>query len=138
MKKIILGTAVAAACLSGCRAIPQEHEKCINEEAGNQLGQKFVQSFADDNPQIFLECLSAQLQQGMNEEKFITSYQKITEQFGEVENFELMGNLENPLYQIQIWKLRFVKNTTVNDLIFRVLLAQNEEGQMKIVSFAFL
>ena len=68
---------------------------------------------------------------------FATSYQQITEKFGNVENCEFLSELENPIYEIQLWKMSFEKDRTVNDMVFRVLMAE-DGGKMQVVSFAFL
>ena len=137
MHKIILGTAVLAVAACGCRAISPESQKTINEANVMVLGSKFAKSFADDDAEEFLECLSPQVRQSINEEKFKTSYSEIIEKFGKVESCEFMGNLENPLYQIQVWKMRFAKENRVNEMLFRILMAETD-GNMQVVSFAFL
>jgi hypothetical protein len=137
MHKIILGTAVLAVTACGCRVIQPESPKNINQANVMVLGSKFAESFANDNAEEFLECLSPQVRQSINEEKFKTSYAEIIDKFGKVESCEFMGNLENPLYQIQIWKMRFEKDNRANEMLFRILMAETD-GNMQVVSFAFL
>lgn len=123
--------------LCGCQALPKEQERSIKQIAFTELGTKFAKSFADDDSKDFMECLSPQVRQSFNEEKFIASYKEITEKFGKVESYELLCEIENPIYEIQIWKMRFVKKEILNDMLFRVLMVESD-GDFQVVSFAFL
>jgi hypothetical protein len=123
--------------LCGCQALPKDQERSIKQIAFTELGTKFAKSFADDDSKDFIECLAPQVRQSFNEEKFIASYKEITEKFGKVESYELLCELENPIYEIQIWKMRFVKKEILNDMLFRVLMVESD-GDFQVVSFAFL
>ena len=123
--------------LCGCQALPKDQERSIKQIAFTELGTKFAKSFADDDSKDFIECLAPQVRQSFNEEKFIASYKEITEKFGKVESYELLCEIENPIYEIQIWKMRFVKKEILNDMLFRVLMVESD-GDFQVVSFAFL
>ena len=137
MKKIIIGAAVISSFLGGCRVIQPEYQPNKDSTAMMVLGSKFAKSFADYNADEFLECLSPEVRESLNKEKFENSYREIVDKFGNVESCELMGNLENPIYQIQLWKMRFAKGNNINDMLFRVLMAETD-GHIQVVSFAFL
>ena len=137
MKKIILGTMGMTMLITGCRVISPKYPVEDDSIAVMELGEKFVGSFAEDDSQQFLLCLSPEAKHSLNEEKFVNSYREITKKFGSVKHYELLGELENPVYQIQLWKIRYEKNQLVNDMLFRVLMAKID-GKMQVVSFAFL
>ena len=123
--------------LCGCQALPKDQERSIKQIAFTELGTKFAKSFADGDSKDFIECLAPQVRQSFNEEKFLASYKEITEKFGKVESYELLCEIENPIYEIQIWKMRFVKKEILNDMLFRVLMVESD-GDFQVVSFAFL
>ena len=137
MKNFILGAALATSVFCGCRVIDESHNYTADQLQARMLGEKFARSFAEADSQTFMDCLSAELRYSMNEEKFATSYQQIIEKFGNVESCEFLSELENPIYEIQLWKMSFEKDRTVNDMVFRVLMAE-DSGKMQVVSFAFL
>ena len=114
--------------LCGCQALPKDQERSIKQIAFTELGTKFAKSFADDDSKDFIECLAPQVRQSFNEEKFIASYKEITEKFGKVESYELLCEIENPIYEIQIWKMRFVKKEILNDMENKKMIIHEQDN----------
>lgn len=137
--KLFYRTVALALLLSliACRSVEEFDQKALIAQENRALGKEFVMSFCDDRQDDFIKCLSLEVRKSFNSAQFEKSYKNITEQYGKIEDYEFLTTLANPLYDIQIWKIKFVKKENVNEMLFRVLITHVDK-KSAVVSFAFL
>lgn len=128
---------------SGCAFVSQSNaaEKLV-QPISDTTGEKLVAAFVCDNGKQFVELLPAELQKKFNTEQFKYFRRQLAAELGEVVSYRYLGYIEHPLFQIEIWNIRFRRTDAQGKIIhleapFRVI-SGFVDGQNQIISFNFL
>lgn len=130
----------------GCTSDTIRSQNEISEKEQAQLppqenGRVLLQAFLDNNSRVFIGELPDELQKQFGEKEFIGARKSIIETLGEPVSFSYLSTLENPVFIISLWKVRFSRKnnegeTISHEALFRVISGAGKE-KFQVVSFNF-
>ncbi len=105
-------------------------------------GETLVKAFVDCDAEAFIEQLPPEMRKDFGVKQFDASYKSIVETLGKPISYAPGVTLENPLFAVTLWKVRFERQGSegakiYQEALFRVI-AGELDGKSRIVSFNFL
>ena len=146
MKTILFPAALAAAilccsCAGTKKPDPVKLEPfTANDAAAGQrtataFAEGFVTAVRDDNFEAWRPLIPTDKPTRITPEIFADIRKELNGSFGQLENARYIGELQKGDLRDHLWKLRFVRDGRVNEVIFLVRVFQSQSGKPEISGF---
>jgi len=141
---ILLAVSVSFAC-AGCRTFngPKDENKGAKQgEIASKVGEKLLMAFLTNEAEAFIRLLPGDSSQVFTENDFKKTHESLEKQFGKPVSYAFVTNLEHPIANVSIWRVRFERKSSDNtktihqEVLFKALSTKNEPETL--IGFNFL
>lgn len=123
--------AASVSLLSGCATVKKEKTEATAQACNAQVAEKLLLTFLKNESDTFIKMLPGDAAETVTENDFKKTREAMIKQFGKPVSYCFVTNLEHPLANISIWRIRFErkssdgKKTITQEVLFKVLSTKN-------------
>ena len=146
IRRVLNLTALTCAVLllSGCAALSgvKEEKPRTHQAVASKIGAELLVAFLKDDPATFIKLLPGDAGQNFTENDFRKTRESMTKELGTPVSYAFVTNLENPIANISVWRIRFERKSADNtkvitqEVLFKALSTKKEPEML--VGFNFL
>ena len=130
--------------LSGCAALSgvKEEKPRTHQAVASKIGAELLVSFLKDDAAAFIRLLPGDAAQNFTDKDFKKTRESMTKELGTPVSYAFVTNLENPIANISVWRIRFERKSADNtkvitqEVLFKALSTKKEPEML--VGFNFL
>lgn len=147
MKELFIAifAALSVLVLGGCATVQSNTtDTTVGEKVPSatlKAGEELLLAFVANDGDKFTKLLSPELQEKFGDKQFGLSRTELVKSLGEPISFEYVTRVNNPLVEVDIWKVHFKRilddqKVIYPEALFRVI-SGDVNGQNRIISFNF-